>query len=229
MSGASSDPASAASSAALRGRRERAWQRGAFALGLAASVGAHALLFLVAGPGDPLPEPVRRTEPRVVVLPPHEEARVRPPAPEVSLPSPPGPIPRPAEPVASPRTVPDGASEPVWIPHDVPPRLLNPEEIRSLLADRELEGASGTERVAVLWLYVDRSGTVRKLQLRRSSGSARLDRLVQRAGRAMEFSPALNRGRTVGVWISQPVRFSFTGRAAESGPDPVGTSREGRR
>lgn len=206
---------------------ERAWQRRAFGVGMIASVALHGALFLGWGRERAVIEPPGRpAESKLVVLSPPEREEAERPAVEVALPPPAEPIARPAEPVLAegPGEI-DPPAEPTWIPHEVPPRLLNAAEVRSSLAAFQLDGTAraGTDHVAILWLFVDRAGEVRRLQLRRSSGSTGLDTLVQRAVRVMEFSPALNQGRPVGVWISQPVRFSFRGDAVAESPGGGGT------
>lgn len=211
--GSPSVPPSLAADRRAHSTRRRESERRALAVGLLISVAVHAMV-LAAWPWDGSGESARASQaPRLVVLPPYERVEAEPQAPRVELPAPAQPVARPAEPALAPPSAPDAPGEPVWIPHEVPPRLLNAAEVQAALAGSRLDGAgeAGSEHLAVLWLYVDRSGEVRKLQLRQSSGSTRLDTLVQQAARAMEFSPALNQGRTVAVWISQPVRFSFRG------------------
>lgn len=200
-------------------RREREPYGRALAVGLLVSVALHLAAFLLwsGAEGDSLHGAM--SAPELVILPPHEEeesAEAPATMPTVELPPPAEPVLRPAEPVMAEATA-EPTDEPVWIPHEVPPRLLNPAEVQDMLAGAALRGLgeAGLEQVAVLWLYVDRTGEVRKLQLRRSTGSPRLDAIVQGVAGSMQFSPALNQGKTVAVWISQPVRFSFLAAAAD--------------
>lgn len=141
----------------------------------------------------------------LVVLPPLEEPPPAPGPPAVRLP-PPREVRRPATPVAAPERVPE---EPAWVPHDVPPRLVNGAEVRRLLEEAPAGAGGGASvRLVVLWLYVERDGQVSRLRIARSSGSRALDDAAREAATAMRFRPALYRGRPVGVWISQPIRFS---------------------
>lgn len=175
------------------------------AVGLAASLALHAAFLLLPSGLDLGPGPVPATAPRLLILPPAEPpAAARPPA--VRLPPPPVEIRRPGEPVVG---AAPAADAPEWIPHDVAPRLLNTDEVRGRLASaiEALEGTS--ELLVVLWLYVERSGDVTRLRLRRSSGREGVDAAAMDVARAMRFSPALFRGRTVAVWIVQPIRFSL--------------------
>lgn len=219
-----STPASPPSNARVPAprRREREPYGRALAVGLLVSVALHLAVFLLwsGAEGDSLRRAM--SAPELVILPPHEEeesAAAPATMPTVELPAPAEPVLRPAEPVMAEAATAEPTDEPVWIPHEVPPRLLNPAEVQDMLAGAVLRGLgeAGLDQVAVLWLYVDRTGEVRKLQLRRSTGSPRLDAIVQGVAGRMEFSPALNQGKTVGVWISQPVRFSFLA-AAVDGP-----------
>lgn len=182
------------------------------AVGVAASLALHAALLWLPSGLDRSSGPVPATPPRLLILPPAEPpAAARPPA--VQLPPPPLEIRRPGEPVVE--TAP-AAGAPEWIPHDVAPRLLNTDEVRARLASatEALEGTS--ELLVVLWLYVERSGDVTRLRLHRSSGREGVDAAAIDVARAMRFSPALFRGRTVAVWIVQPIRFSV--RVADGSP-----------
>lgn len=182
------------------------------ALGLAASVALHAAILRLPSGLDRAAGPAPASPPRLVILPPTEPPPARPPA--VRMPPPPAEIRRPGEPVVE--AAPRAADEPEWIPHDVPPRLLNSDEVRGRLASvaDTLEGTS--ELLVVLWLYVERSGDVTRLRLRRSSGREGVDAAAMDVASTMRFRPALFRGRTVAVWIAQPIRFSF--RVAEGSP-----------
>lgn len=176
--------------------------------GIVLSVVLHLFLLLVLSPAATGGVDVDSTEPRLVILPP--EQRLPQSSPErpssVRLPPPPAEILRPAPPRPVHGIDPD---EPVLVPHDIPPRLVNVDEVRAILEAGFAPTSDGpaAEPLVVLWLYVDRAGDVRKLQLRRSSGRSLLDRLAQDAARAMKFRPALYKGRTVAVWIMQPIRF----------------------
>lgn len=193
--------------------REAAPRR--LAIGLVVSVGLHTailgLLSLVGAVGVP----ARSETPGVVLLPPVETPDEAPP-PAVRLPPPSPPVQRPGAPAPAPDASP-AAAEPEWIPHDVPPRLLNPREVVELLERRSPAVEGDGERLVVLWMYVDRSGTVRRLRIRRSSGLAAVDGAARHVASSMRFRPALFQGRTVAVWIAQPIRFSLQ-LADGSGP-----------
>jgi protein TonB len=60
----------------------------------------------------------------------------------------------------------------------------------------------------MLWVRIDESGTVQETRVVTSSDHDQLDRVAQDLIRkAARFSPALNRGQTVAVWIQLPVTF----------------------
>ncbi len=66
---------------------------------------------------------------------------------------------------------------------------------------------SGGEARAVIWLLVDAQGRVFKAVLRETSGRNDTDSVAVTASYLMEFDPAEQAGRTVPVWVQQPVRF----------------------
>lgn len=193
----------------------------ALAIGLIFSAVLHAVGITVfsAGLSGPAPEPPAE----MVILPPAPESET-PPPPSVDVPPAPDPIPRPATPVAGPVESPE---IPELIPHDVPPRLENVEQVRRMLlaAYPDTLRDEGIQGQVVLWMFVDRAGEVRELQLRSSSGHPTLDTSARDVAHVMAFRPALHRGDPIGVWVSQPIRFEVqqppapdsTGALAEDG------------
>jgi len=112
------------------------------------------------------------------------------------------PPPRPAR--ASPRD-----DLPRFIPYDTPPKLLNPEEIRTLL-QRDYPAALREARVegkVIIWAYVDIEGRVGTARVQQSSGFAAMDRAALDVAREMRFSPALNRDKKTPVWVQQSIVF----------------------
>ena len=98
---------------------------------------------------------------------------------------------------------------PTFIPYDMPPRLLNPDEIRTALArlypDRLRE--AGIEGSVVLWIFIDSKGEVRKSQVQTGSGYDAMDRVAQEIVERMRFAPAKNRDKTTPVWVAQKITF----------------------
>jgi periplasmic protein TonB len=66
-------------------------------------------------------------------------------------------------------------------------------------------GIGGTARV---WVYIDQTGAVQRMQLSGSSGHDALDRAALDVAGSMKFSPARNRDEVVSVWIELPIVFS---------------------
>lgn len=98
---------------------------------------------------------------------------------------------------------------PVFAPPEVAPSLEAPDHFRErlersyprLLRDRGVGG------VVELRFFVDPSGGVSHVRVAQSSGHGSLDRVAERMAGEMEFLPALNRDRAVGVWVAQRICF----------------------
>lgn len=196
-------------------------------VGLTLSVVAHAAL--VALVAFPRPEPVvdaggprelRHVDvPPLVDIPPPPEPVHRPSEPEVSRvevgeavvapgePEPPGiavSVPEPPRVTAT-----AVGDRPAIAPPEVAPSLEAPDHFRErlersypqLLRDRGVGG------VVELRFFVDPRGEVSRVRVARSSGHGSLDRVAERMAGEMEFLPALNRDRAVGVWVAQRICF----------------------
>ena len=100
-------------------------------------------------------------------------------------------------------------SQPGFVPFEVAPRLLNPDEVsRALTAAypgvlRDA-GIGGTVRV---WFRLDAQGSVVDTRLAETSGVPRLDSAAFRVADRMRFAPAQNRDRPVEVWVAIPITF----------------------
>lgn len=171
------------------------------------SVALHAVLALSPPVEVDLP-PHLEPQDRLTLVPPPEE----PSPPDVEVPSPPEPVTSPEEPRVAASGEPVASdSGPEFIPHDVPPRLMNPDEVQRYLRvfyPVALRTAS-VEGAVHLWLFVDEDGRATKVQVRESSGSPRFDELARTAAPLMKFRPALNHGDPLGVWVSLWVRFDL--------------------
>ncbi|MFW6193162.1 MAG: energy transducer TonB family protein [Gemmatimonadota bacterium] len=192
---------------ATRSRRSPELSR-ALAVGLAVSAALHAGLVLLPPMHVDLPPHLDAAERLALMAPPEERS-----PPDVEIPPAPEDVTRPEEPeVSAPgEPVASGDDGPVFVPHDVPPRLLNPEEVQDYLRvfyPVALRVAS-VEGAVHLWLYVAEDGRVARVQVRESSGSPEFDRLARTAAPMMEFRPALNQGERVGIWVSIRVRFDL--------------------
>lgn len=102
------------------------------------------------------------------------------------------------------------SDRPSFIPRDVDPKLKNPQEIQRLLQrlyPPSLKDAGIGGRV-VLWLFVNDKGQVQKTQVQQSSGYDALDAAAAKVAANMDFKPAINRDKPIGVWIAQPITFN---------------------
>lgn len=106
----------------------------------------------------------------------------------------------------------DPSATPSYIARDVEPRLKNGREIRQLLErlyPAMLKEAGIGGRV-LLWVFVDERGSAVRSQVHTSSGYPALDNAAAQIVEQMDFEPAMNRDKPVGVWIAQPIDFSVT-------------------
>lgn len=114
-------------------------------------------------------------------------------------------------PVEVPPPPPSGsdAEGPVFIPHDEPPELSDPDALQQ--ATREHYPAllrdAGIGGTTTAWLHIDAEGRVQEVRVNEASGQENLDQAALRVARDLEFSPARNRGEAVAVWVSIPIRF----------------------
>lgn len=74
----------------------------------------------------------------------------------------------------------------------------------------------------VMHLEVGIDGSVRRVELKHSSGHGDLDQAAMQAARRWRFTPALEDGKPVASWISVPVNFErHTGDAGPATPAQV--------
>ncbi|HSM07684.1 MAG TPA: energy transducer TonB [Gemmatimonadota bacterium] len=99
---------------------------------------------------------------------------------------------------------------PSYIPRDVEPRLTNGRQIERVLKQRypSMLREAGIGGTVVLYVFVDEKGLPTNTQVQQSSGYPQLDAAAAEVVDEMEFSPAMNRDRPVGVWVLQRVDFS---------------------
>jgi TonB family protein len=120
---------------------------------------------------------------------------------------PPAPAGRPTErlaPAAGPL-----AAQPAFTPREVEPALRNRREFAQQMerAYPALLKAAGIGGRVLLWVFIDETGRVGNAQIQESSGYPQLDGAAEAVVRRAEFSPAMNRGQVVPVWIALPVTF----------------------
>jgi len=133
-------------------------------------------------------------------------------------PAPPDPEPTPPPTAGTPDTVPardllaalqDLCAQPTFTPYDVAPEVRNVEEVRQAL-NREYPPVlrdAGIEGTVITWICITDTGDVANVLVNRPSGVPQLDEAGLRAARVFEFTPAINQGRNVAVWVSIPMTF----------------------
>jgi TonB family protein len=99
---------------------------------------------------------------------------------------------------------------PTVTPFTVAPQILNRDEVveamRSAYPTRLRDaGIGGTVSV---WFYIDDQGRVARRIVNEGSGVEELDRAALELAGVYRFSPAMNRERRVGVWVSLPITFA---------------------
>ena len=111
---------------------------------------------------------------------------------------------------------PEGAKPddvPSYIPRDIEPRLKNGSDIKRLLQRLypSMLREAGISGQVTLWVFVDESGNAAKSQVQKSSGYPAFDNAATQIVDQMEFSPAMNRDKPVGVWVAQRIDFTVNG------------------
>jgi periplasmic protein TonB len=152
-------------------------------------------------PPKPKPRPVR---------PPIEEplisAPVEAPSPTVA-PAPPPPPPQPVEAVAAaPVAAPVVASLPIIPPNFNADYLHNPAPVYPLVARR-----NGEQGRVILRVLVTADGQPAQVEVRTSSGSARLDGAALETVQRWRFVPARQGDRPVAAWVLVPISFVLQG------------------
>lgn len=110
---------------------------------------------------------------------------------------------------SAPTTTESLASKPVFTPYTKSPQILNRAEVvqamardyPSLLRDAGIGGTS------VVLVFVGTDGTVERSLLAKTSGHPELDSAALKVMKTYRFSPAMNRDKTVPVWIQIPITF----------------------
>ena len=112
---------------------------------------------------------------------------------------------------------------PVPTPFTERPAMANQMEVMRALQDeypRELRetGVAGTTNVHFL---IDAEGVVRRVLVAGTSGHEVLDEAALRVARVFEFTPALDEGEPVPVWIAIPITFATGSAGADGIPENV--------
>ena len=104
---------------------------------------------------------------------------------------------------------PDPADGPVFVARDVEPTITNAEELGHVLRRVYPSGYrdTGLQVTALLWIYVERDGSVGATRILKSTGYDVFDRAATQVGEAIVFEPALRDGEPVAVWMNQAINF----------------------
>ena len=100
-------------------------------------------------------------------------------------------------------------ASPVFTPMTVRPELTNPNEVMQaliteyppILRDAEIGGQ------VIVWFFISEEGRVLDRRISQSSDHVQLDEAALNVADVFRFTPALNRDRTVQVWIELPITF----------------------
>lgn len=97
-----------------------------------------------------------------------------------------------------------------FTPFTTRPELRNREQVSQALERNypPLLRDAGIGGEALVWFFIDRSGTVARASINRSAGYPALDSAALQVARTMEFTAAENRGEPVPVWVAIPIVFS---------------------
>ena len=99
---------------------------------------------------------------------------------------------------------------PTFTPFTVKPELRNPDEVaRSLQRNYPpLLRDAGIGGTTIMWFFINENGTVINTKLFKTSGYDALDDAAAKVAEIMKFSPAMNRDKTVQVWVQIPITFA---------------------
>jgi bla regulator protein blaR1 len=98
---------------------------------------------------------------------------------------------------------------PTFTPFEVEPEIRNASEVRQALQAEypPILRDAGVGGVVLVYFFIDKEGVVADARVEQSSGHQALDQAAVRVARQFLFSPALNRGEPVPVWVQIPIRF----------------------
>ncbi|MHB1169477.1 MAG: M56 family metallopeptidase [Longimicrobiales bacterium] len=99
--------------------------------------------------------------------------------------------------------------EPTFTPFTSRPELVNRTEVAKALEANypPLLRDAGIGGEALVWFFIDRTGTVARAAINRSAGYPALDSAALDVARMMQFTPAKNQAEPVSVWVAIPIVF----------------------
>ena len=97
---------------------------------------------------------------------------------------------------------------PVFVPYDEPPAPIGGyRAIGQHLVYPELGRLAGVQGTVILWVLINKDGTVGDVKVSQSMGMESFDESAIKAVRSVKWKPAKQRDLPVKVWISVPIRF----------------------
>jgi len=66
---------------------------------------------------------------------------------------------------------------------------------------------AGIGGLVEVWIFIDKQGVVQETWLPESSGHTQLDAAALAVAEIIEFTPAMNEGKNIPMWISLPITF----------------------
>ena len=92
----------------------------------------------------------------------------------------------------------------------VRPEIRNRSEVQAVLMREYPPNLRdvGIGGQVVVWFYLSETGQVLDSRISESSGQAELDAAALKVAAVFQFTPAMNRGEPVPVWIQLPITFA---------------------
>jgi TonB family protein len=105
----------------------------------------------------------------------------------------------------------DAAKQPFITPMDVNPKLLNHAEVEKIVSRNypSVMRDAGIAGRTNVWIRVDEEGKAVAWQVKKTSGFDALDSAAVRVAPSLRFTPAMNLGHPVAVWISMDIVFTI--------------------
>jgi TonB family protein len=99
---------------------------------------------------------------------------------------------------------------PTFTPYTVRPDIKNRAQVARAMEENypPLLRDAGIGGTVSVWFFVEETGEIGRLMVNESSGHEELDDAALRVAASIQFTPALNDGDPVPVWISLPITFT---------------------
>jgi len=104
----------------------------------------------------------------------------------------------------------DISAAPQFTPFETAPTLQNRGDVERLLRSEypAMLRDAGIGGSADVWFFINETGAVQEIQLKKSSGYDALDAAALKVAKQMRFSAAKNRDKPVPVWVSLEIEFT---------------------